>query len=110
MDKKQLYESIMASVAKEVKKALNEDEYKSPINTTLGNNNTKNLLNLFNNIKHSLGQFNEFIDKCSEKNMLSDELCDKINGGKGSYISNISIILKQMQVDLENELEKLKIS
>lgn len=27
MDKKQLYENIMASVAKEVKKALNENEY-----------------------------------------------------------------------------------
>ena len=43
-DNKKLYESIITSVAKEVKKALNEDEYyKSPINTTLGNNNTKNL-------------------------------------------------------------------
>lgn len=29
-DKKKLYENIMASVAKEVKKALNEDEQKQP--------------------------------------------------------------------------------
>ena len=43
-NKKALYESIMASVAKEVKKVLNEDEQNnSDVNTYI--NNIKNVLN-----------------------------------------------------------------
>ena len=113
-DNKKLYESIMTSVAKEVKKVLNEEENNSDIDTCI--NNIKEVLNRdYKNYLSILNTPNKFYNLDT---LIQDKLWDiatilenmlKISMYNSNYNIKGHIVPKEtMSNDLKNVVELLK--